>query len=39
MRLRSDSSGSGRPEQLAAALGFEKYPESIHRSKLILQTN
>ena len=39
MRLRSDSSGSGRPEQVATALGFEKYPESIHRSKLILQTN
>jgi radical SAM-linked protein len=38
MRLRSDSGGSGRPEQVAAALGFEKYPESIHRSKLILQT-
>jgi radical SAM-linked protein len=39
MRLRSDSSGSGRPEQVAAALGFEKYPASIHRSKLILQAN
>jgi len=39
MRLRSDNSGSGRPEQVAAALGFENYPESIHRSKLILQTN
>jgi len=37
MRLRSDSSGSGRPEQVAAALGFEKYPDAIHRSKLILQ--
>src|SRR4030042_1692163 len=39
MRLRCDSTGSGRPEQVAAALGFEKYPESIHRCKLILQTN
>ena len=39
MRLRCDSNGSGRPEQVAAALGFEKYPETIHRSKLILQTN
>lgn len=39
MRLRCDSNGSGRPEQVAAALGFEKYPESIHRSKLILRTN
>jgi radical SAM-linked protein len=38
MRLRCDSSGSGRPEQVAAALGFEKYPESIHRTKLLLQS-
>ncbi len=38
MRLRCDSTGSGRPEQVTAALGFERYPESIHRSKLILQT-
>jgi len=38
MRLRCDSSGSGRPEQVAAALGFDKYPASIHRTKLILQT-
>jgi radical SAM-linked protein len=38
MRLRCDSTGSGRPEQVAAALGFEKYPDSIHRVKLILQT-
>jgi len=39
MLLRCDSTGSGRPEQVAAALGFEKYPESIHRKKLILKTN
>jgi radical SAM-linked protein len=39
MRLRCDSSGAGRPEQVAAALGFEQYPESIHRTKLILQTS
>jgi radical SAM-linked protein len=39
MRLRCDSNGSGRPEQVAAALGFERYPESIHRTRLILQTN
>jgi radical SAM-linked protein len=39
MRLRCDSQGSGRPEQVALALGFEKYPEAIHRVKLILQTN
>jgi radical SAM-linked protein len=39
MRLRCDNTGSGRPEQVAAALGFERYPDFIHRSKLILQTN
>jgi len=38
MRLRCDSSGSGRPEQVAAALGFS-YPRSIHRTKLILKTS
>ena len=38
MRLRCDSNGSGRPEQVAAALGFDKYPDAIHRSKLVLQT-
>jgi len=39
MRLRCDSGGSGRPEQVAAALGFEQYPKSIHRTKLILKTS
>ena len=39
MRLNCDSNGTGRPEQVAAALGFEKYPESIHRTRLILLTN
>jgi radical SAM-linked protein len=38
MRLRCDSTGSGRPEQVAAALGFEEYPEAIHRIRLLLQT-
>ena len=38
MRLRCDSSGSGRPEQVAAALGFDKYPRSIHRTRLILNS-
>jgi radical SAM-linked protein len=38
MRLRCDNSGSGRPEQVAAALGFS-YPKSIHRTKLILRTS
>ncbi len=37
MRLRCDSQGSGRPEQVALALGFGRYPKSIHRTKLILQ--
>ena len=36
MRLRADPAGSGRPEQVAAALGFPQPPTSIHRSKLIL---
>ena len=39
MKLRCDSNGSGRPEQVAAALGFEKYPESIHRTRLILKAD
>jgi len=39
MRLRCDSSGSGRPEQVAAALGFTHHPISIHRTKLILKTS
>jgi radical SAM-linked protein len=38
MKLRCDSNGSGRPEQVAAALGFEKYPRAIHRTRLILKT-
>lgn len=37
MRLRCDSTGTGRPEQVAKALGFEKYPESIHRTRLMLK--
>jgi len=39
MRLRCDSGGSGRPEQVSLALGFQNHPGSIHRTKLILQTN
>ncbi len=38
MRLRCDNRGSGRPEQVAAALGFTQYPQAIHRTKLILET-
>jgi radical SAM-linked protein len=37
MRLRCNSTGSGRPEQVAAALGFNQ-PTSIRRTKLILKT-
>ena len=39
MRLRCDNSGSGRPEQVAAALSFENHPQSIQRTKLILKTS
>jgi radical SAM-linked protein len=38
MRLQCNSRGSGRPEQVAAALGFSKRPQSIHRTQLILQS-
>ncbi len=37
MRLRCDNTGSGRAEQVIAALGFTSYPQSIHRTKLILE--
>ena len=37
MRLQCDNSGSGRPEQVAAALGFTHHPQSIHRTKLIMK--
>lgn len=37
MRLRCDSGGSGRPEQVASALGFTRRPQSIHRTKLIVE--
>jgi radical SAM-linked protein len=37
MRLRCDSSGSGRPEQVTAALGFAGRPQSIHRTQLIMK--
>lgn len=39
MRLRCDSSGSGRPEQVTTALGFTHHPQLIHRTKLILETS
>jgi hypothetical protein len=36
MRLRCDETGSGRPEQVVYALGFNEYPKSIQRTKLVL---
>lgn len=36
MRLRCDSQGAGRPEQVTAALGLTEYPSSIHRTRLIM---
>ena len=36
MRLRCDSGGAGRPEQVVLALGFAQHPQSIHRTKLTL---
>ena len=38
MKLRCDSSGSGRPEQVTAALDLS-HPTSIRRTKLILETS
>ena len=38
MRLRCDSGGSGRPEQVVKALGFSQ-PRSICRTRLILETS
>lgn len=36
MKLRCDESGSGRPEQVVYALGFNEYPKSITRTRLDL---
>ena len=36
MRLRCDEKGTGRPEQVAKALGFSQRPKLIHRTNLIL---
>jgi len=36
MRLKCDSTGTGRPEQVTLALGFDKPPTSIHRQRIIL---
>ena len=37
MRLRNDGSGSGRPEQVALALGVQDPPLRIHRTQLELE--
>jgi len=39
MRLRCSSQGSGRPEQVIAALGFIGHPAAIHRTRLLLETS
>ena len=36
MRLRCDSAGSGRPEQVTAALGLTAYPSTIHRTGIVV---
>lgn len=36
MRLRCDSKGTGRPEQVIKAMGFSQRPNFIHRTQLIL---
>lgn len=36
MHLRTDSTATGRPEQVTLALGFPHRPRSIHRTKLTL---
>lgn len=38
MKLRNDAAGSGRPEQVALALGIKEHPVSIHRTRLVLAT-
>ncbi len=38
MTLRCDNAGAGRPEQVAAALGFGE-PLGIHRARLILEAS
>ena len=39
MRLRTDNRGTGRPEQVTAALGLSHHPDRIHRTGLILAGN
>jgi radical SAM-linked protein len=39
MKLCCDSQGSGRPEQVSAALGFTGRPLSVHRTQLVLRAS
>ena len=39
MKLRCDNRGSGRPDQVIAALGLSKHPNSIHRTKLLIDNS
>jgi radical SAM-linked protein len=39
MRLRCGNLGSGRPEQVAAALGFTGHPQAVERCKLVLEVS
>lgn len=39
MKLRCDTTGSGRPEQVISALSFPDYPEFMHRTRLMLNNN
>lgn len=36
MKLRCDASGTGRPEQVTAALGLMGHPGLVHRTRIIL---
>jgi radical SAM-linked protein len=36
MRLRCDAQGTGRPEQVTAALGLTDHPSLVYRTKIIL---
>lgn len=38
MKLRCDSSGSGRPEQVAIAIGLTGIPKSIHRTGIFMKS-
>ena len=39
MKLRCDTTGSGRPEQVISALSFRDYPEFMHRTRLMVGNN